>query len=1094
MTISEYLENINKRYKTDIAREHSYRGDLQTLLESLLNHVMVTNEPKRIDVGAPDYILTRNNIPVGYIEAKDIGDPDLDGKKKNKEQFDRYKAVRDPFIFTDYLDFHLYLEGEFITSIRIAEIENGKIIPKPENFDAFCDLIRDFATQPGQPIRSASKLSKMMAGKARLLSDVIKKSLLQDEKSDHANKPADNTLREQLAAFKKVLIHDIDAKEFANIYAQTIAYGMFAARLNDLTLDSFSRQEAAELIPKTNPFLRKLFQYIAGYDLDERITWIVDGLADIFRATDVAALLQDFGKTTQKNDPIINFYENFLAEFDPDMRVRRGVYYTPVPVVSFIVQAVSDILKDEFNLKDGLANTSKTTVKVNTDIKDKRSSSGYRQVERDVHKVQILDPAAGTGTFLAEVINQIYRRFEGQQGIWPNYVDEHLIPRLNGFELLMASYAMAHLKLSMVLKETGYDCESSRRFQVYLTNSLEEHHPDTQTLFAQWLSNEANEANRVKRDTPVMVVLGNPPYSVSSRNKGEWIESLMKDYKKGLNEKNIQPLSDDYIKFIRYGQHFIERNGEGILAYISNNRFTYGVIHRQMRKSLLQSFDKIYVLDLHGSSKEEETAPDGTIDENVFDIRQGVSINLFIKSNKNNYNCAKVLKHDFFGKREEKYKKLKESLSGINWKEIEIREPAFKFKTVNFDKLKSYQNFFATNALFKEGNVGFTSARDKALIKFDRKTAKKLVEDMLSLPIKKIRKKYDFGRDSRDYKVQNAIEDLRTENRNGITIFNFRPFDYRFSYYSSHSKGFFSYPRYEIMQHFQNKKNVGLVVTRLNRQKSHGYFWITNEITERHILDSAGDSTSIFPLYLYPKTNGQQTLDGKPERKPNLDPEIVQKIADDLGLKFVPESPDNRPDTAEREAFAPIDLLDYIYAVLHSPAYREKYKEFLKIDFPRVPYPKNPQKFWELVKLGSELRQIHLLEHPVVNNFITTYPKSGDNKITKRLTKTQPGFIPEQSAGMRKADNRKLITSADHRYPNEPLGKVQINNEQYFGHVPQKAWDFYIGGYQPAQKWLKDRRGREGLSFEETQHYQKIIVALMETGRLMQEIDEIELE
>ena len=303
-------------------------------------------------------------------------------------------------------------------------------------------------------------------------------------------------------------------------------YGMFAARLHDATLDTFSRQEAAELIPKSNPFLRKLFQYIAGYDLDDRIKWVVDDLVQIFLACNVMEILKDYGKSTQMEDPIIHFYEDFLSEYDPKLRKARGVWYTPQPVVNFIVRAVDDILKKEFGLAQGLADTSKTTIKVNTQTPDKRSPTGYKQVEQEVHKVQILDPATGTGTFLAEVIKHIHTKFEGQQGIWGNYVENHLIPRLNGFELLMASYAMAHLKLDLLLNETGYKPTSDQRLRVYLTNSLEEHHQDTGTLFANWLSTEANEANRIKRDTPVMVIIGNPPYSVSSSNKGEWIESL----------------------------------------------------------------------------------------------------------------------------------------------------------------------------------------------------------------------------------------------------------------------------------------------------------------------------------------------------------------------------------------------------------------------------------------------------------------------------------------------------------------------------------------------------------------------------------------
>ena len=385
------------------------------------------------------------------------------------------------------------------------------------------------------------------------------------------------------------------------------------------------RQEAAELIPKSNPFLRKLFQYIAGYDLDERLIWIVDSLVEVFRATDIKKLLENFGSTTQRNDPIIHFYETFLKEYDPKLRKSRGVYYTPEPVVSFIVKAVDQVLKSDFGLKDGLADTSKTEIKV-------RNPDNNKEEKFQVHKVQILDPATGTGTFLAEVIKYIYNsRFKGQQGIWRNYVDQDLIPRLNGFEILMASYAMCHLKLDLLLQETGYKTDQSKeRFNVFLTNALEEAHPKTRSVFATWLSAEALEANQIKRETPVMVVIGNPPYSVSSSNKGEWIQELIKSYKKGLNEKKIN-LDDDYIKFIRYAQYFIKKNGQGIIAMITNNSFVDGITHRQMRKELDQTFDKIYILDLHGNSKKQEKAPDGSNDENVFDIMQGVSICMMVK-------------------------------------------------------------------------------------------------------------------------------------------------------------------------------------------------------------------------------------------------------------------------------------------------------------------------------------------------------------------------------------------------------------------------------------------------------------------------------
>jgi predicted helicase len=626
MTLNEYIENISKRFLLGNSTEHTFRGDLQQLLESIVPDISATNEPKRIKCGAPDYVLTRGIIPVGFIEAKDIGDKDLSGKKSNKEQFDRYKTSLNNLIFTDYLDFHLYIDGQFVTSIKIGEIQNNIIVPLEEEFSAFNNLIKDFAERVTQTITSSKKLAEMMAGKARMLSDVIEKSLLSDVETQE-----DSTLKEQMTAFKDILIHDITEKDFADVYAQTIAYGMFAARLHDNNLDTFSRQEAAELIPKSNPFLRKLFGYIAGPDIDDRIKWIVDSLADIFRATNIVALLKNFGKSTQTFDPIIHFYETFLSEYDPKLRKARGVWYTPEPVVNFIVRAVDDILKTEFNLPQGLADTSKTKIKV--DVQGKK-------IEKEVHRVQILDPATGTGTFLAEVIKQIHAKFAGQQGIWSNYVENNLIPRINGFELLMASYAMAHLKLDLLLSETGYKPSKTQRLHIYLTNSLEEHHPDTGTLFARWLSDEANEANHIKRDTPVMCVIGNPPYAVSSSNasidkkgKKTWIGNLIDDYKKDLNERKIN-LDDDYIKFIRFGQYFIDKNGEGILAYISNNSFIDGITHRQMRKHLLESFDKIYIIDLHGNAKKKEVCPDGSPDQNVFDIMQGVSINIFVKKKK----------------------------------------------------------------------------------------------------------------------------------------------------------------------------------------------------------------------------------------------------------------------------------------------------------------------------------------------------------------------------------------------------------------------------------------------------------------------------
>jgi predicted helicase len=1021
MTLEQYIDNINKRYKLGNATEHTFRGDLQQLIESLIPTIRATNEPKRQSCGAPDYILTNKDIPVGFIEAKDIGDKDLEGAKKtgNKEQFDRYKASLNNLIFTDYLDYHLYRDGQFVMKIAIGEVTPKGIKPLTENFGCFENFIKEFCTHVGQTIKSSKRLAEMMAGKARLLSEVIEKALTSDETNQE-----DSTLKDQMKAFKEILIHDITPKGFADVYAQTITYAMFAARLHDPTLPTFSRQEAFELIPKSNPFLKKLFGYIAGLELDERIKWIVDDLVTIFLACNVEEMLKSYGKSTKMEDPIIHFYEDFLSEYDPKLRKARGVWYTPQPVVNFIVRAVDDILKTEFDMPQGLADTSKTKIKINQQGK---------QIEQEVHKVQILDPATGTGTFLAEVVKQIHKKFEGQQGIWSNYVETHLLPRLNGFELLMASYAMAHLKLDLLLTETGYKPTTNQRFRVYLTNSLEESHPDTGTLFANWLSTEANEANHIKRDTPVMCVIGNPPYSGESANKGEWIMSLMEDFKKEpggkekLKERNPKWINDDYVKFLRYGQHFIEKNGSGILAFINPHGFIDNPTFRGMRWNLLKTYDKIYTIDLHGNAKKKETAPDGSADINVFDIEQGVSINIFVKTGRKKANeLGKVFHFDLFGKRELKYDFLTEkSVGSIDYKELPNVAPNYFFVNKDFVEQKNYDKGFSIYELFTLNNVGIATAKDAILINFSKTDLIKNVESFYSIEA----------------------------NSDVIQKVSYRLFDDRFIYYDTK---IVERAREKIMFNFLQGKNIGLALCKqFKTGENYVHTFISNKIIESsYVSNRTSEITSTFPLYLYPETNGQQTIGQKAERTPNLNTEIVNQIEEKLGLTFT-----NEKETT-KDTFAPIDILDYIYAVLYSPTYREKYKEFLKIDFPRVPYPKDKETFWQLVKLGGEIRQIHLLESHIAEKYITQYPIDGDNIVTK---------------------------------PKYQDGKLFINDTQYFNNVPQTAWEFYIGGYQPAQKWLKDRKDRK-LEFDDILHYQKIIVALSETDRLMKEIDKIEIE
>ncbi|MFY9106148.1 type ISP restriction/modification enzyme [Aliarcobacter cryaerophilus] len=1056
--LHNYIENINRLFVTGDATEHTYRGTFEVLLNNIIDNkdIVVANEPTRIvNVGAPDYSIKKKDIPIGYIEAKDIGADDLEGKKKNKEQFDRYKNALDNLIITDYMDFWFYKSGELTNKIKIAKIEDNKIVALEENFLLFINNIKSFTTQISQTITSPSKLAKMMAGKARLLQNVIERAIISEDESD-----ANNSLREQLEVFKATLIHDITPESFADIYAQTIAYGMFAARLHDETMNTFSRQEAVFLIPKSNPFLRGLFNYVSGAECDDRIIWIIDSLAEIFLATDIKKLLDGFSQKSGMNDPIIHFYETFLSEYNPALRKSRGVWYTPQAVVNFIVRACDEVLKDEFDLSDGLSDETKIKIKVD-DINAGYTKSGQKiKKELEVHKVQILDPATGTGTFLAETIKFIKKDFWG--GSWSSYVEEHLIPRLNGFELLMASYAMAHLKLDLLLLETGYKpSKEQKRFNIFLTNSLEEHHESSGNLFASYLANESKEADRVKKDVPVMVVMGNPPYSGHSSNKNDFIDKLLEDYKKEsdgskLKEKNPKWLNDDYVKFIRYSESYIEKNQEGVLGFITNNSYINNPTFRGMRYHLLKTFDKIYVIDLHGDSKKKETAPDGSKDENVFDIMQGVAIIIAIKKKQKNKKLAELYLCDIYGKRDFKYGFLTEnSLKSLPFEKIEFKEPNFYFGKRN-DKLENkYLNNIDLNLLFPINGVGITTAHDKFVIDDSKSVLIERYEQFkASNPkVTNLYKKFEV-KEKQGWNILDGWNNLqKIENiENLIQPLSYRLFDDKYIIYED--KLVWRTTR-QIGKHFiNNKDNIGLVVPRQS-QNNWKHIFISKKIIEFNLTSTAGKfgSGGLFPLYLYPDENSLTN-----ERTPNLNLEIVKEIEEKLALKFVNEK------IEDSTSFAPIDILDYIYAVLHSPSYREKYKEFLKIDFPRVPYP-NPETFWQLVSLGGKLRSLHLLEDTSIDERIIDIKGEGELLIKNSL-------------------NKKDFSVEDEKV------ELRLNDEVSIVNIPLVAWEFYIGGYQPAQKWLKDRVGRI-LSRADMKHYNRIINALCKTDLIMKKIDEV---
>jgi type I restriction-modification system DNA methylase subunit len=1014
--IQEFINSVIAIHRTGNATEHSYRPALQALFNALDQSVSALNEPRRVAVGAPDFSISRGEIVIGHCEAKDLPIDLKAMKDANLAQKKRYVGGLQNLLYTNCLEWLWYRDGELKHEVRIAEFLMG-VQPIEKNYSALEALLREFIAQTPQTITSSRALAERMAGKAALIRDILANSLLED-------KDGSSELMDQYNAFKVHLIHDISIADFADIYAETITYGMFAARLHDTSLDTFSRQEALELLPKSNPFLRNLFGYIAGPNLDPRISWIIDDLARVFRASNVAVLMEGYGHTTARNDPFLHFYEDFLKAYNPAKRDARGVWYTPEPVVNFIVRAVDDVLKTEFGLADGLADTSKVTIPWDTGQKDKRGKP--LMTTKEVHRVQILDPATGTGTFLAEVIKQIAPRVqETAPGMWASYVEKDLIPRLHGFELLMASYAMCHMKLDMVLREYGYEpTKDPPRVSVYLTNSLEEGEAANQTLpFAQWLSNEVKEANKIKRDMPIMCVIGNPPYSGHSLNVGDWIRALIEDYKKEpggkqrLDERNPKWLNDDYVKFIRMAEALIEKNGRGVLGFITNHGYLDNPTFRGMRWHLLKTFDRLYVLDLHGSTKKREVAPDGTPDANVFDIQQGVAVVIAIKQSQ--APDADLKFHEIWGRREAKYDWLWDrTLETIEWLKPDVREPFYAFVPRDWRLHEPYELGFKVREFFIESSTGVQTGNDAELVCESR-------EELIA-------------------RVRSVSPSLNAEEL--VQPFAYRPFDDRFGVYAPDAalvrKSGLRLPasyrsRHAVMRHMTDA-NVALLVPRRLAIDSYQHIFLTGKIPEMCVISNLTREQNVtLPLYLHP-TDGE--LDQS--RRVNFEPKLYAKLK-----KLATHPTRGEPDE--------IAVFDYVYGALHCPAYRETYAEFLKIDFPRIPWPASPDVFWDVSDRGGQLRRLHLMEPAAIGE--TPYP-----------------FVGEGDGMVGKPEFRG--------------GHVWINKDQRFENAPEVSWGFYIGGYQPAQKWLKDRKGRT-LDYEDVQHYQRILKILAETDRIMKTIE-----
>lgn len=1079
MDITAYLAEIRKLYASGQSTEHSFRPALERLFASIDPTLTVINEPRRlVDVGAPDFVFQRGDVSIGHCEAKDIG---KDIKKfaandYSKAQKDRYRKGLPNLIYTNGLDFEFIRDGEAVDFITIADLI-PTLPARPHEFARLQNRLRDFATATPLTVTTSSRLAALMAGKAMLIKDIMGRALLADVQAKDAGGPATDLIG-QYEAFKANLLHEITVEEFADIYAETIAYGLFAARLHDETPTSFTRAEALELLPKSNPFLRELFIYIAGPNLDDRLRRVVDDLCAVFLATDMEQVLKHFGKVTKRQDPFLHFYEDFLAEYNPAKRKARGVWYTPEPVVNFIVRAVDEVLKAEFGLADGLADTSRIAIDWDTGQNDPKTGKPAT-IRKEVHRVQILDPATGTGTFLAEVVKLVAERVKGiAPGQWSHYVERDLIPRIHGFELLMASYAMCHMKLDMILTGLGYKpTDNAPRLRVYLTNSLEEGDRVDQTLFglSRAIAEEAKAASDIKRQTPIMCVIGNPPYSGHSSNhfeKGSFFDRLLDDYKREpggkqrLQERNPKWINDDYVKFIRFAQHMIDQNGEGVLGFITNHGYLDNPTFRGMRWHLMNSFDRIYVLDLHGNAKKKEVAPDGSSDKNVFDIMQGVAIIVAVKRKRPSEQSkplAKVFHGELWGSRDGKYSSLWDgTASSLMPTELPHSAPDYPMVRRDFVTGIHYSEGFSVNALMPVNAVGMMSKRDHIAYAETASEIAMRLSDFISLSDEDLERKYGNLYESRDWSISKTRENISRFGYGHIhALMNF-PFDFKFTYHTDNSRGFLAYPVFEVMRHM-HRPNFALLNSRITKDEPTAF--VSSRIIS-HKSVCRYDGTYLAPLYLYPD---QQDLDQS--IRVNFDPKLYAKIRAAAGLTG--PIPASNNGMVESGAFRDltgnarpdeVKVFDYIYGVLHCPAYRETYAEFLKIDFPRVPFPPSPEVFRTISEQGEALRHLHLMEDAAIGDTPYGFHGEGDSVVDK------PRFEPQSDGA----------------------GRVYINGKgsegQYFEAVPSVSWDFPIGGYQPAQKWLKDRKGR-ALSYDDIRHYQKIIKILAETDRIMAGIE-----
>ena len=918
------------------------------------------------------------------------------------------------------MDWELYQSGNPVLSVSIAKLQGNKIVTDPSSYEQLLELVEVFCNRTPISHSDPDEIAKWMAGKTHLIKIAIMSSLNMEN----------SELERQYDSFKRYLIENIKKEDFADIYAQTITYGLFTARLHFDEKGTFDRTKAASLIPKSNPFLRKLFSFVEA-DLPDEILWIIEDVLSVLEVSKVDKIIRSFSNSGKLNEAFVYFYEKFISIYDPKKRKKLGVYYTPIEIVNYIIRSIDEVLKTEFNLVDGLA----SDAKIETD-------DGGQQV----HRVQILDPATGTGTFLAEIISLICeQKSKNSRAVLQNYVEKNLLPRIHGFEIMMAPYAMCHLKLEMTLDEHGFkSTEKSSRFSVYLSNALEQSEKQIEDLdFANWLSDEAKGANSIKTDKPIMCVLGNPPYSVKVSTPKGWIGSLMSDYfiepntnppEKLKNEKNPKNVNDLYAQFIRFATELIDQNGEGIMGFITNHGFIDNTTFRGMRYHLLKKFDKIWILDLNGNVNRKEVS--SRIDQNVFEIRQGVSIIIAMKAKSKNSELAELRFKELIGSREEKNKKLS-NYDSVSLEKFELVKPQpsyYYFKPWVIDS--NYEdNFFSITEFMPQHTIGMVSGCDEFAFANKFETLKDRLVDSERLNEKALIDKYDIKSNYLENINRDIIKVLDFDN---IIKVNYRPFDYRFTYYSGQSGGVIQRPRNILKTNFVNRKQIGLVFTKQSRDKNYAHAFVSEIPIESSLLSGASSTGAyVAPLHIYD--------DGVLFDVENLVPKGYN-FEDSIKQKIIQRASDKKSGNPDE-----MSIFDYLYGVLNCLNYRHAYERQLKSNFPRIPYPRTPDEFWDISQKGKKLRLLHLMKIELNEN----------------------QYFPLEGIG----DNVVMFAKFDDE-------KMYFNTTQFLSGVPLSVTKFQIGGYYPAIKWLSERKGTK-LEYDDIQHYRRILLTLLETEKIV---------